>query len=64
MLVKYGLESKIPLMAEDAEKTKKMNEGKGIFTKVSVNGKNYSLFDYVQVLVKVELKGFHKLINL
>jgi hypothetical protein len=38
----------------------KENEGKGIFYKVEINGNQYKLFDYLKVLVNVELKGFHK----
>lgn len=64
MLKKYGLESKLPLSGEDAEITKKLNQGRGIFTKVSIGGKVYNLFDYVEVLVKVEMKGFHKLMKM
>jgi hypothetical protein len=64
MLKKYGLESKLPLSGEDAEITKKLNQGRGIFTKVSIGGKVYNLFDYVEVLVKVEMKGFHKLMKI
>ena len=64
MLTKYGLESKYSLTAGDAEKTKQMNQGKGIFTRVVIEGKEYKLFDYVQVVVKVEMKGFHKLMKM
>lgn len=53
MLKKYGLESKLILSAEDAESTKKLNQGQGIFTKVSIAGKVYNFFDYVDVIVKV-----------
>ena len=41
-----------------------MNQGSGIFTKVSLGPKKYNLFDYVNVLVNVELKGFHKLMKI
>lgn len=53
MLKKYGLESKLALSAEDAETTKKLNQGRGIFTKVSLGGRVFDLFDYAEVLVKV-----------
>jgi hypothetical protein len=53
MLVKYGLETKIKLSASDMEVTKKLNEGKGIFCSVSINGVAYFLFDYLNVEVKV-----------
>lgn len=62
--MKYGLESKRTLTEQEAAQTGKLNEGRGIFTKVSIDGKEYKLFDYVDVLVKVELKGFHKLMKL
>lgn len=41
-----------------------MNEGKGIFTRVSIEGKTHALFTYASVLVKVEMKGFHKLMKI
>lgn len=41
-----------------------MNEGKGIFYKVEISGNNYNLFSYLNVEVKVELKGFHKVMEL
>lgn len=53
MLIKYGLESKIKMTGEDIEITKKLNEGKGIFYKASINGTVYSLFDYLTVDVRV-----------
>jgi len=53
MLVKYGLETKIKLSSNDIAITKKLNEGKGIFCCVSINGVTYSLFDYLKVEVKV-----------
>jgi exosome complex exonuclease DIS3/RRP44 len=34
MLIKYGLECKVPLTAVQAAQTKKLNEGKGIFYRV------------------------------
>ena len=53
MLIKYGLETKIPLDSADSFSTQKMNEGSGIYLKVSINGHKYSLFDYLDVLVRV-----------
>ena len=64
MLVKYGLETKIALSTEDSQKTKNLNQSSGIFTKVSIDSKTYSLFDYAKVMVNVEMKGFHKLMKI
>ena len=64
LLVKYGLETKIALSPDESEQTKKMNQGCGIFSKVTLNNKKYALFDYVDVMVNVEMKGFHKLMKI
>lgn len=64
MLIKYGLETKIELSEQDAKATTKLNEGKGIFYRVEIEGRRCSLFEYLDVEVKVELKGFHKIMKL
>ena len=43
---------------------KELNEGKGIFYRVEIEGRRYKLFEYLDVEVKVELKGFHKIMKL
>lgn len=64
MLIKYGLECKINLSEKDQKQTKKINYGKGIFYKVIINESKYDLFQYLDVEVKIELKGFHKIVNI
>ena len=66
MLIKYGLESFVNLNEKEKAKTKQLNEKKEgtIMTKVFVQGMELELFGYVDVEVKVELKGFHKIMDL
>jgi exoribonuclease R len=64
MLIKYGLESRIKLSAKDMVESKGLNIEGGIACRVNIEGRVLSLFEYVDVEVRVELVGFHKLINL
>ncbi len=53
MLVKYGLECKYQMGNVDSEKTTSMNKGQGVFNSCSIKGKEYKLFEYVDVSMKV-----------
>ena len=41
-----------------------MNEGKGVFTVCQIQGAKHELFEYLDVQVRVELKGFHKIMHI
>ena len=66
MLVKYGMESSIFLDEGEKAKTVEINKGNesAIMNRCWVGKRELNLFDYVDVEVKVELKGFHKIMNL
>ena len=53
MLVKYGLECKYQMGSVDSEKTTSLNKGQGVFNSCSIKGKEYKLFEYVDVSIKV-----------
>ena len=60
MLIKYGLECSLDLEEKDSEATIKMNKGQGVLTKCMLQERERNLFEYIDVEVKVEMKGFHK----
>jgi hypothetical protein len=64
MLVNYGLECKYQLNSADAEKTGAMNKGQGVFNSCSIKDKEYKLFEYVEVGMKVQMQDFHKKITI
>ena len=62
ILPRYGLEGFIEFGEEDR---KRNSEGKEEFrTRVIVKGKEHKIFDHIKVKIEVELKSFHKQINL
>lgn len=62
ILPRYGLEGFIEFSKEDKEKN--VSKGKEINTKFVIKGKTHSIFDHIKVKIEVELKSFHKQINL
>lgn len=62
ILPRYGLEGFINFSNEDKEKNKQ--QGKEIKTKFWIKKNVHNLFDHVKVKIEVELKSFHKQINL
>lgn len=63
ILPRYGLEGFIEFLKEDQE----WNEGSGkeeIRTRFRIKGRECRIFDHVKVRIEVELKSFHKQINL
>lgn len=64
MLVKYGLECKYQLSSADAGRTGTMNKGQGVFNSCSIKDKEYKLFEYVEVSMKVQMQDFHKKITI
>lgn len=64
MLIKYGLQCKYQLNADDSEKTIKLNKAQGVFNACQIEGKEKKLFQYLDVNIKVEMHGFHKKITI
>lgn len=60
IMPRYGLEGFIPLEEREREKEEKEE----FITKVRIKGKEFRIFDHIKVKIEVELKSFHKQINL
>lgn len=64
MLIKYGLESKIAFSESEKKRVGELNSGRGVLTEAEAGGKVRKLFEYLEVEVQVELRGFHKVMEM
>ena len=61
ILPRYGLEGFIEMVSGEIGKIEEKEEFR---TRVSIKGKEFKIFDHIKVKIEVELKSFHKQINL